>query len=125
MDQEDILIPAAALYEKSPTKDDNFIIDDILLHYMKSNKFTDYINGVKEFFIKYVALLTTDVIKLLTVYGIGMEGHLQNLIIFYINFLKNSYRKRLILKLQRISLFLFILIIYFYVHEIFTANSVI
>ncbi|AGK96232.1 IucA/IucC family protein [Clostridium pasteurianum] len=92
--ENSIAIPAAAFYEESLINKDNTVIDDILAAYLKTNDFTSTNEAVLKFFQQYTSLMTTDVIRLLTVYGIALEAHLQNSIIV----LKNFYPEKVIIR---------------------------
>lgn len=86
VDKKSIVMPAAAFYEKSPINNNESIIDDIIKNYCKLNCIIDEKEGAVRFFTSYVSLICNDVIKLLSVYGIALEAHLQNSIIVLNNF---------------------------------------
>ena len=86
LEDNHIIMPAASFYESSPINENQCIIDDIISFYARNNNTTDFRKALKDFFTGYVNLVTSDVVKLLTVYGIGMEGHLQNCMIAFKDF---------------------------------------
>jgi siderophore synthetase component len=86
LEEDEIIMPAAALYELSPINENQYIIDDILKLYLEVNNCIYFKTGIKDFFKCYTQLLISDIIRLLTAYGIGMEGHLQNCMIVLKNF---------------------------------------
>lgn len=81
-----IVMPVAAFYENSPVNDGKTILEDLLDLYAKANNFVCIDEAVISFFEKYVKLMTDDVIRLLTIYGIALEAHLQNSIIVLENY---------------------------------------
>lgn len=89
-----IVMPVAALYEKSPENIGKTVFEDIVELYVKVNAFKNINEAVISFFSKYVKLMTDDVIRLMTMYGIALEAHLQNSIIV----LEDYYPKKVIVR---------------------------
>lgn len=81
-----IVMPVAAFYENSPVNHGKTILEDLVDLYAKANNFACIDEAVTSFFEKYVKLMTDDVVRLMTVYGIALEAHLQNSIIVLKNF---------------------------------------
>ncbi|OLO39323.1 hypothetical protein BTR23_09770 [Alkalihalophilus pseudofirmus] len=75
-------VVACALYNLSPVTNQLLVYEIIENYHVRylSNSLTE---NVKAFFKKYIDVVLSGVIPLMTQYGIGLEGHLQNTLIVF------------------------------------------
>ncbi|MEK7582471.1 MAG: IucA/IucC family protein [Patescibacteria group bacterium] len=84
--EEDLILPASALFEKSPNLRRGKILEELISAYSLTT--VQKAGGKKvvlEFFNNYIKILLPPALDLLTKYGIGIEAHLQNSIVVFRN----------------------------------------
>ncbi len=89
VDKTDLILPMAALFEEGLLRPESKIIDEIVTNHSKifGNEIT---KSALDIFDKYLEISMFVFVKLLVKYGLGIEGHLQNTVLVFKNYVPHK-----------------------------------